>query len=393
MKKSLSSLFAIFALAVSFSSVSYGQFGDLINKAKDAAKKTEKKAETTRTENTKATGATPRRTNQIGEIYFSDQPFPAGGGVPNAKEDFSSNEFIYARLVLKDGTVGSVLKPEVDERTKKKMVDFRMYQIKEGYGSGGSFISEIGRNFRVVINDSEMDKSYLDFDIFPSPETATSLFSWGGNPNDGLLYAADMYLFLSKPDTKEGTHKIWTEFTIKGVDFRGNAVSSSDWKKITNSFNFTFRGADFAAIKANYDKLEKTFFNNYRKQKAVNEPLPAEWSAKSSPIIGGFTAASVNSLYTSSFTTSANILKVIKLYAAPPKGQTMWNIQNNQYGIPSYRYSSQYFTVFVRDSSNGVCYYQGFGLRQQYSGAGTYGKTIIDHGPSALLTCDKLGLK
>ncbi len=401
MKKNLLTIAAILIIAITYGETSYAQFGDLINKAKEAAKKKEKKIETKTTES-KSTGSgssesgnkpskndSPPAQNSLGEIYYSDKPFPADGSVAGAKESFSSNEFIYARLVLNGGTVKEVLKPtEPDKKIKEYNVDFLLYTIKDN-----NSISDLGRNFRAIINKSDLDKTYFDFDIFPSPDNAKSAFYWGGNPNDGISYGFDMYLFLTNSQTNEGTYKILNKIRIQAVDFRGNPLPENQTQSILDSFSITFRGSDYAKIKANQEKLNNSFDANYKVQKAANEPLPAEWTAKSSPIIGGYTTASISNLYRNSFSTPAANLKVIKLYAKSPASQGMWTTQYNDIGIPSYRYSSQWFTVFVQDTSNGACFYQGFGLRQNYSGGGTYGKVFVDHGDSAVLTCDKLGLK
>lgn len=397
MKKQILILLVLMSCTLCLATSTFGQLGDLVKKAKDVAAKKEKKVETGTTEKVRGENASeinrsesPVAQNQLGTFYFSNQPFAAGAGTVGAKESFSSSEQIFGRFVLKTGTIRSVLKPALDKRTQKQMIDFKLYRIAEGNGS--AYIQNIGRIFQAVIEESDLDKNYWDFDVFPRPETAGSLFSWGGNPNDGLTYAFDLYLFLNNPQTKEGTYKIRSQIAINELDFRGNPISSEP-TKIEGAFSFTFRGEDFASIKSNYDNLEKNFASNYRKQKTANQPLPSEWSAKSSPIIGGFTVATVTNLYLNSFSNPAANLKLVKFYAAPPKGQETWKIQNNEYGIPSYRYSSQWFTAFVKDTGTGACFYQGFGLRQNYAGAGTYNKTVIDHGDSALITCDKMGLK
>lgn len=398
MKKNLLTIAAIFVIAITFGETTYAQLGNILNKAKDAAKKKEKKIEPTIETNTQQNDKPNTAENMssssqvqtsLGKIYYSSQPFPEGGGTTGAKNSFSSNEFIYARLVLKGGTVKEVLKPsEPDKKIKEYNIDFLLYTIKDN-----NSISDLGRNFRAIINKSDLDKTYFDFDIFPSPDNAKSAFYWGGNPNDGISYGFDMYLFLTNSQTNEGTYKILNKIKIQAVDFRGNPLPENQTQSILDSFNITFSGSDYAKIKANQEKLNISFETNYKIQKAANEPVPAEWTAKSSPIISGYTTASITNLYINSFSTSASVLKVIKLYAAPAKAQGIWINQNNEFGIPSYRYSSQWFTAFVRDSSNGLCYYQGFGLRQNYSGGGTFGNVFVDHGNSAVLACDKLGMK
>ena len=100
---------------------SYAQFGDVFNRARDAINKiTEKKEDlATQPTNQPITAAPANNraiapqaeTSQLGTIYFSNKPFPADGGTEGSKTAFTSNEFIYGRLVLKNGTVREVLKP------------------------------------------------------------------------------------------------------------------------------------------------------------------------------------------------------------------------------------------------------------------------------------------
>ncbi len=411
MKKNLLTIAVILIIAITFGEIAYAQFGDLINKAKDAAKKKDKPKEQPKSTDSQGSGSGKNESNksennnsanavvsEYGTFYFSNQPFPSDGSTTGAKTSFNSGESIYGRLVLQNGTIREVLKPaspeakinDYGDKIKGYNVDFLLYRIEKS--SYRNSISNLGRIYKAIIDEADLDKTYWDFDVLPPPNNARSLFYWGGNPNDGMTFAFDMYLFMTNTSTKEGDHEIILSIKSGGVDFRGNALPDNERKEIEGKFNFNFRGSDYATVKANYDNLDKNFVSNYKKQKTENQAVPPEWSAKTSPIIGGYTTASVSSLFLNSF-SDGNVLKMVKLYAAPPKGQGMWVIQNNNYGIPNYRYSTQWFTAFVRRTDNGNCFFQGFGLRQNYAGAGTYGNTIIDHGDSALIKCDKLGLK
>jgi hypothetical protein len=76
---------------------------------------------------------------------------------------------------------------------------------------------------------------------------------------------------------------------------------------------------------------------------------------------------------------------VVKFHASPSNGG--WTTVNNDYGIPIYRYSNQWYTVFVKFNNGKSCFFQGFGLRQQYNGGGTYGKVFCDINPYHMTDC------
>lgn len=122
----------------------------------------------------------------------------------------------------------------------------------------------------------------------------------------------------------------------------------------------------------------------------ANQELSKEWKLTTNPIIGGQTELKLKTIYVNSFSSGGGAnLNILKFYAAPPKSQTPWVVLNNDPGIPIYRYSAQWYTVFVKDKSNGVCYFQGFG----HSGGGTFSEAFVDHGESYLYNCDKMNAK
>jgi hypothetical protein len=67
---------------------------------------------------------------------------------------------------------------------------------------------------------------------------------------------------------------------------------------------------------------------------------------------------------------------LVKLHATSSNGG--WTVEANEFGIPRYRYSSQWYTIFMKSKDGKTCFYQGFGLRQNYEGGGKYSATFID---------------
>jgi hypothetical protein len=48
----------------------------------------------------------------------------------------------------------------------------------------------------------------------------------------------------------------------------------------------------------------------------------------------------------------------------------------NDVGLPSYRYAPFVWAVY-KDDKDGMCYYGSHQIREDYSGAGTYGQTYL----------------
>ncbi len=102
----------------------------------------------------------------------------------------------------------------------------------------------------------------------------------------------------------------------------------------------------------------------------------------------GFTQAQLISKYQNSFTDKMDAHTVVKFHASASNGG--WTIVNNDFGIPVYRYSNQWYTIFIKYANGKTCYYQGFGLRQQYNGGGAYGQASIDKNEYHMADCGSM---
>ena len=335
--------------------------------------------------------ALAKRQGSLGAVYFSDQPFASGGGTAGSKASFSSSEFVYARLVLKSGTVRSILNPAPPKKVEKGSpvdgidgysVPLNVFYLANREPTKLSYLPNY-----VVVSESDLDKSYLDFDLLPAPDKAATVIYDGENKPARMIYD-----FLLKAD--EGNYKMGVQISARGTDFRGDPTPPSSWAKIVGEFSFTFSGSDFKAINANGERLTNEFAGRAERAKKVNEPLPKEWAMKSNPVAGGSTEASLKSMYINGFTSGGGSnLNVVRFYAAPASSAS-WLITKNDLGIPKYRKFSQTYIIFFRNLESGNCFYEPFGLYQEYAGGGTFGETLIDHGWGyKSITCDKLGLK
>ncbi len=212
MKNQILILLTIIAVTLSLSTTSFAQLGDLINKAKDAAKKKDaaekkdKKAE----EKPATTNPTPKSENKgkktfmeieqeeilkvepssLGKIYFSNKPFAENRN--GSQTSFNTGDYIYGRLEITNGTLRDILKftPITKENPKHRLVfGISLHEIDKTVGHR-NVSSNLGRDAYIELKEVDLDKTYLNFDVFPDPSKATTALKDGATPK--------LYDFFSK---------------------------------------------------------------------------------------------------------------------------------------------------------------------------------------------------
>jgi hypothetical protein len=410
---------------VILSTNSFAQLGGMINKAKDAidkkkekdkAKNPPKPGDTMTPEKSPVSNQPQKEANKTkadaeekeedstADIYFSNKPFPADGSIDGAKDTFNSNEFIYGRIVFKSGTLRENMKifskqdaelvdkndpPTYRDSALAIRVPFMYYKI---------VLSKNGNQLRdsttdiVKLYDADLDKNYWDFDVLPSPEKAKTTWTWVfDNP-----FPANIYAWIG-PEifSEEGKYGVKVYIYNKTKTAWGKKETDRDkWIWFNSELTLNLRGNDISMLQANAEKAGKTFKNNSITAAFESQSVPKEWTMKSNPLIGGVTLARLNSVFLNIFGDKAD-LTVLKVYALPAKSNVLWSIQNNNIGIPSYRYSNQTYIGFAKNKRTNECLFVEFYLRQPYTGGGTYGAVfgnLFDEKPT-FLRCDKLGVK
>jgi hypothetical protein len=331
--------------------------------------------------------------SEFGTLYFSNKPFPAGGSVEGAKTTFNSSEFLYARLVVKGGNVRDVLKPSPpNEKIKSYYLPFEYYALDS---KGDKVCCYIGYKFAVLLAETDMNKTYLDFDIFPSPNNAPNNIIEFLNRSFSTeidtvenSWTNRIYNYLAGPNSnaKEGEYYFGIEIPIVERDFRGNIKSDSK-QTIEDNVSFLFNGKDFAAMKANLEKIE----NSQKNAKINNVPIPKAWTMKSSSILPPLTLAGVTQMYQNFFNEPARI-QVLKVFIDPASSQTP-TVVNNNLGIPEYRRLNQWFIGFYMTKDKSECGYDEFMVRQKYAGGGTFGNYYIHVDREQKVSCENLGVK
>ena len=432
MKKNLFNLVGLIAVSLCLSTVSFAQIGNIVNKAKDAIDKKKEDKKTKKEEpksnespannssNNSQTNSTNSSSNdspsnssdnnpkpvqnEIGTIYFSNQPFPADGSVTGAKTSFNSNEFIYGRLVFKSGTLRENMKIFTKEEAKQIDISDPPYYQSDALANKAPFIfyaislSKDGQSIyrsildRVKLTDAETNKNYWDFDILPAPDKAKTAWADFNTPLPANIYT----LVNPQNFSTEGKYQIRAVIRNSTKDAWGKLEKDqSKWLTVSGDLEFNFRMSDVAAIQTNKAVAEKSAKKFASDVNYENQEVPPEWTKTSNPIISITTLAKLKTLYLGIYSAAdrAN-LQILKLYAGEG-GTTGWIINRDDLGIPRNRVSNQYYTVFVKNTATKECFFDQFGLRQTYAGNGTYGESFIDRNENSQkwLKCEKLGVK
>jgi hypothetical protein len=352
------------------------------NKQEDTEEKTTSKAVNNKTNNSDPN--TPDTyflvNNPLGKILFSNQPFSAS--TVSGKTKFASNEFIYGRLQLNSGTIKEALK--IEEKDAKNPYYNFQYVVVVYHNKEDKYNNEQIWN-SCLLKDADLDKNYLDFDVLPSPDKATTIISalsdFSAGKSTAPLYAAIQPNIFAE----DGMYKVDVIIRNPTKDSWGNLLVKDKWPTFEADFDFEFTANDVALLKKNYELAS----NNAKNAAAnANTPLPKQWKEKSSALVMGFTQAQLINMYENSFTSKMDAHTVVKFHASSSNGG--WTTQNNDYGIPIYRYSNQWYTIFIKYTNGKTCYYHGFGLRQQYNGGGTYGKAFIDKNEYYMTDCGQM---
>ncbi len=304
------------------------------------------------------------------KITFSTVPSNSGDGEPSKR--FTTSNHIYAKLTATKGSLKDVLKiTDNDDGIKIYLVlyDNDGVKIKK-------FVS-IAETFE--ISAEHASKTSATVDILPDPiiyEQGKQSDFWAGA---AFTYGHNQYSF-----PQNGNYKVGLFVKNEKVDDWGKAIYKEDIV-FADFFDYNFLAKDAAAIVKAGSKI-----NDLKNTAAKNvvTALPKEWLEKSSVTVMGFTQAQLISMYESSFATKMDAHTVVKFHPTSSNGG--WTTQNNDYGIPIYRYSNQWYTIFIKYADGKTCFYQGFGLRQQYNGAGTYGKAFIDKNEYHMADCNSM---
>jgi hypothetical protein len=301
------------------------------------------------------------------KIIFSSTPF--NGGTGQLANSFTTRSRIYAKITAEKGSLKDVLKIADNDDGIKIYLEL--------YNEAGEKIKKfasISETFEV--SAAQANGKSITLDILPDP----AIFSIGKQSDfyvgGAFAYGHNQYTF-----TQNGNYKVGLFVTNEKLDDWGKPIYGDDIIFV-NYFAYNFSAKDAANIIKESQAISDA--KNNAIKNAIT-PLPKEWLEKSSPMVMGFTQAQLINMYQNSFTSKMDAHTVVKFHASA--SNVGWTVVNNDFGIPTYRYSNQWYTIFIKYVNGKTCYYQGFGLRQQYNGAGTYGKAFIDKNEYHMTDC------
>jgi hypothetical protein len=309
-------------------------------------------------------------------IQFSGTPFKNGKG--DGKTSFNSNgEPIYALLQAKTGTIKDVFNIKTDENIR---FSFKYYVYSDDADKlTGNFTTSTG-NF--IVTPQMAKENYLLLDVMPAKEDAVVYT----NKEMGFNSTASSFAYLHTQEnfSKSGNYKIRLVLLTPYTDEWGKPISGTSMD-CNGFFDYTFSTKD---AKTRVDEGSELY--SYMKENINNAPvaLPDEWSEKSSPLTMGVTQAKLVEMYRNIYNDKLADFTLVKFHATNRTGG--WNIQKNDLGIPSYRYSNQWYTIFMKSKNGKACFYQGFGLRQNYEGGGQYGASFIDKETFKYVKCEEM---
>jgi hypothetical protein len=309
-------------------------------------------------------------------IQFSGTPFKNGKG--DGKTSFSSNgQHIYALLEAKTGTVKEALKINNDENYRLSLMYF-LYSDDANSIEGNAQTSS--GNF--VVTPQMAKEKYLVIDIMPAKENAV-IYVYD---KEDFNSTASSFAYLHTQDkfSKSGNYKV-------RICIKGNVTDEWGKPKYNESIEYNgFFDYSFAIKDAKARVAEGSELYTYMKENVNNAPiaLPAQWKAATSPLVMGIAQAKLIDMFRNHFDGKLSDFNLVKLHATNSNGG--WTIEKNELGIPKYRYSSQWYTIFMKSKNGKACFYQGFGLRQNYEGGGKYSASFIDPDTYHYVNCEEM---
>jgi hypothetical protein len=295
------------------------------------------------------------------KLFFGNVPFTTSNA--GGKTTFKSNEFIYGRMEVPT---------TIQQFFKVKKIPLDIYQpclyYKITVYKNKDYRMGENMDVYVRITQEDLNRNYLNFDVLPQPEKATTTMSNGKSP-------APLYYMFNRDNFPEGaTYNL--EFKIMFPTYDPYSPDTQlipdKWPTVKQNIEFTFTPDDLEMLQANAKKATELVKTNVSTAAVKDRGLIKEWSTKA-PITSGVTESELRAMIAAKLKPDT---KIIKLATQPsPKGNE-WLIEKNNLDIPTLKYHNQPYGVFVKNGA-GRCYYVEGNLQKDYSGGGTYGDTYF----------------
>lgn len=309
-----------------------------------------------------------------GKMFFDSKPFNTGGG--GNITSFNSKEFIYARIELQEN-IKSFFKMTEPQTGESYCLQYFMtvYDGDKETGSNSWSTMYVGKN--------EMTLNYLNFDVLPLPEKATTVMSPLKEFSYGLAAAPLASLIDPSIFPKTGKYKITISIYNQTYNGYGSEKPREEWPICKGEFEFAFNEDDISTLQANGKKANELVKESFRKREREEADLPESWNMQSSSIGSGYTEQQIKGMISARYQGS----KLNKLVIEPEKGG--WVVEKNELGLPKGKYFDQIISIFITDSEKKCFYIEGY-VYKTYEGGGTYGSAWMYPEKKIQISCDKM---
>lgn len=318
----------------------------------------------TSTQRSEVSGGTPIAG---AKVYFSTVPFSDSSA--GAKSNFTSQEFIYGRLELNKSISEAFGLGKMPKR------DYYYIRYKVFIGNEEQGIGPNTGNY-LYLSKEDAGKNYLNFDVLPDPNNINTVLAvvdelWNYKFNASLVSEHD----VRSKFPRNGSYPIRVVLFQPNFDDYGETRFDGDpLPYAAGLLTFQFAASDWSTMNAN----QKKAFENAetaRNKRDTKKTLPDWWGKTKAPADPKLSAARITALlnaYASQWGRAYLGKFAWDSYSLP-----IWNIQKDNIGLPSYRYAPHVWAIY-KDNKDGMCYYGSHQIREDYSGAGTYGQMYLN---------------
>jgi hypothetical protein len=303
------------------------------------------------------------------KVFFSSTPFTNNSS--GARSSFASNEFIYGRLEL-DRSISEAF--GLGNLPNRDYYYIR-YHVIIGDGQGSSLGPNSG-NY-LYLSKEDANRNFLNFDVLPDPNDLSTVLAvidelWNYKFPAGL--GGQIKQSARSIFPKNGDYPIQIVLFQSNFDDYGEPrFDGEPLPYAAGQFTFQFSAKDVAAITANYDKAVDQA-ETARNRSDTVKALPAWWGKTQAPADPKLSAARITALINAYANQWGRAY--LGKFAWDSYSMPIWNVQKNDVGLPSYRYAPFVWAVY-KDDKDGMCYFGSHQIREDYSGAGTYGQTYL----------------
>jgi hypothetical protein len=286
------------------------------------------------------------------KIIFSDAPFTEGDRQGKDKV-YTLNDKIYGRLIVPTSI-------ETDVKTAKLGKDGKDNVVLLGFYFVGKFkvrtsLKEVQlTELNLWVQESDLKKNTLDFDILPDPSTVNSVYT---SLNGNFSLREDMKHFIQGFwDLDSGTEPL--EVRIPAKD--GSSLYTGRFKMQTGNNEETKK-----VMGALYnEKVLPAMVSKY----AAAQGLPDAFKKKTPPFKDkDLSKTNIKKLFGAGL-KNGEVMDV----AISDNDTKDYNIQLNELGQPTEQYTAR--TIYVLFKYSGKCLYRKVMLKRKHLGGGKYGE-------------------